>query len=762
MIKKIIAIKNVGRFKNSAAPGTPQLREFTFVFGANGLGKTTFGAILRSLQSGDADIIRGRRRLSSIDAPRVELLLESGPVQFNGERWSEEMPSISIFDGDFVADNVHSGEVVGVSHKRNLYRVIIGAEGISLAVQDAELAAASRQKTGEISATKKAIESHVPAGMTASAFIALPLQPDLETLIEQQERKAQAVQRAQAISDRQPLSAIDVPRLPAGFETLLSRNVDDVAEDAETLLAAHLEAHSLQGDAREWIRLGLAATEGETCPFCGQSIQGLPLVNAFKAYFSEAYQQLAAELHSIRDALAEGLGTAAETRWQVGQERHSSAVGFWAELCDLDVPSLEYPTGAIPAMRELVRAAGQLLDQKAASPLDAVAVDADCLEAMALHAEVVAAIAQFNDAVTAANLLIEDKKASVKADGIEQVAAELKSLRAAHIRHSDAVSGLCAELSRLDAEKKVLEQSKELAREALNAHTVSVVKPYEDRINELLDAFNAGFSITETGHTYPSGMAASTYQLVVDGQTIQLGDGDTPRDEPSFKNTLSSGDRTTLALAFFLAHLERDPQLESRVVVFDDPFNSQDAFRRRQTVLEIMKIGRKCRQVIVLSHDQGFLKLLWEKAANGQRVALSVVDHRLEGSKLLEMDLDEACRGRTVVDVDDLQSFLTTGAGNVQDVVRKLRVVLETHCRTVYPSCFLAADWLGDIVRKTREGGEEHPAWPLFEELDEINDYSKEYHHGEDLGDASGVAIDPSELSGFVRRTLRIVNASMA
>jgi hypothetical protein len=42
-------------------------------------------------------------------------------------------------------------------------------------------------------------------------------------------------------------------------------------------------------------------------------------------------------------------------------------------------------------------------------------------------------------------------------------------------------------------------------------------------------------------------------------QQVVLGDSRTPIDRPSFKNTLSAGDRAMLALAFFLAHLEREP-----------------------------------------------------------------------------------------------------------------------------------------------------------------------------------------------------------
>jgi wobble nucleotide-excising tRNase len=45
---------------------------------------------------------------------------------------------------------------------------------------------------------------------------------------------------------------------------------------------------------------------------------------------------------------------------------------------------------------------------------------------------------------------------------------------------------------------------------------------------------------------------------------------------PSFRNTLSAGDRNALALAFFFASLERDPQRAQKIVVIDDPISSLD------------------------------------------------------------------------------------------------------------------------------------------------------------------------------------------
>ena len=136
-------------------------------------------------------------------------------------------------------------------------------------------------------------------------------------------------------------------------------------------------------------------------------------------------------------------------------------------------------------------------------------------------------------------------------------------------------------------------------------------------------------------------MVSSSYQLVINKTAIDLGDGRTPGHRPSFKNTLSAGDRSTLALAFFLANLKGlDPEPATRIVVFDDPFNSQDAFRRLRTIHAIKKVGLDCAQVLVMSHDAGFLRQVWKKCPVDQRIALQIAEQGVPGLQ------DHAVRSR--------------------------------------------------------------------------------------------------------------------
>lgn len=760
MLKKIISIKNVGRFRNSAASGNPQLAKHTFIAGANGFGKTTLCAVLRSLQTGDPAHVLGRKTLGATDAPAIELLLDGGgQARFDGTAWNATKPEIAIFDGVFVAENVHSGEVVDIEHKRNLYRVIVGDAGVKLAAQEAELAAESRARTGEISTARKAVQPHVPAGMKLDAFIALPETADIAVQIEAQARSVDALRQAGALRARPALSEFVIPALPDDFIGLLARTIDDIAQDAEQRLSAHLAAHGMMASGGNWIADGLGHAE-DTCPFCGQDIRGLPLIAEFRAVFSERYEALAEEIATMKAGLVRDMGDAALTRLGTIAAQNNGGVEFWQKYCAIDTSALALSAEAVETIRELAAAAIGLLDCKAVVPLEPITPDAGFTAACAAYDGAAAAIEATNTAIRAANVVIADKKAD--AGDLKAAEAELARLTAIQTRYRADVSELCSTYTRLSGEKDAIEARKEAVRKQLDAHTETVVKPYERRINDYLAAFNAGFTITETKHSYPGGVATSSYQLVINDTAVDLGDSKTPGDRPSFKNTLSAGDRTTLALAFFLAHLERDPATVGKLVVFDDPFNSQDAFRRRQTVHEIMKVAGKCAQVIVLSHDATFLKQVWDKSPGADRVALMIVDHRAQGSKITPIDLEDACRGRTAEDIDHLQTYLTTGAGVLIDIIRKMRVVLETHCRTTYPGSFLAGDWLGDMVRKIREGGDVHPAQALYDELDQINGYTSQYHHGENMADATPDQVDPIELTGFTRRTLRIVNAIQA
>jgi wobble nucleotide-excising tRNase len=760
MIRKFITIKNVGRYRNSASTPNPQLVKYVFILGANGHGKTTLCDVMRSFQTGNAAHVAGRKTLGVTDAQAIELLMEGGAVaRFDGAAWNQTLPAMAIFDGTFVANNVHAGDVVDTDQRRNLYRVIVGQEGVALAEEETRLAAETRTKTTEIASVTRALQQHIPSGVTVQQFVDLPADADIDAKITEEERNLAALRDDERVARREALTEIAFPAAPE-LDLVLTKTIDGIAADAEAQIAAHLATHVVAGGER-WLAEGTAAPS-DSCPYCAQDVRTVPVVTAFRAVFGDAYRTLKTEVATLETEVQGAFGPAAEVALERQLEANRNATTFWQQYCAFDPAGVEPPANIAAAMQAVHAAATALLAAKARAPLEPQAPDLALQDALSLYTDVLTQSTTTNASIQAANDLIRQKKTEAARGNTVQVEARLARYKSVKKRHEAGVAADCTEFERLNAEKNAAEAAKTEVRNRLEQHTRDVIRPYQNRINALLESFNAGFQIAETKHTYAGGVATSTYQLVINGTAINIGDRATPINQPSFKNTLSAGDRSTLALAFFLAHLERDQRRAQMVVVFDDPFQSQDAFRRRQTVHEIKKCGVECAQVIVLSHDATFLKQVWDKAPAADRVAFQISDARTQGSKLHQVDLDAATQGRIASEIDHLQTFLSTGAGHLVDIIKKMRVVLETYSKTTYQASFQQNDWLGDIVRKIRDGGAAHPAAGLYDELDQINDYTAQYHHGQDTDTVTTDQIDATELSGFVKRTLKVANALQA
>jgi hypothetical protein len=143
-----------------------------------------------------------------------------------------------------------------------------------------------------------------------------------------------------------------------------------------------------------------------------------------------------------------------------------------------------------------------------------------------------------------------------------------------------------------------------------------------------------------------------------------------------------------------------------------------DSFRRNHTVHQIYKCGETCAQVLVLSHDAGFLKLLWDRVVPADKKTLQLARIGEENTTIAEWDIEKAVQARYRADIDVLQRYFSLGEGERRDVVQKLRPVLEGYCRNLYPTQFGEQEMMGSIVGKIQQAGSTHPLFPIVEDLD--------------------------------------------
>jgi wobble nucleotide-excising tRNase len=762
MLRKIITIKNVSRFAYYNASGDVELKRYNLVFAENARGKTTLCAILRSLQSGDAAHLIGRTTLGAADAPEIKILLNAGATAtFSDGTWSATLPELAIFDSVFVSENVHSGDVVDIDHRRNLYSVIVGKRGVDLAKQIDDLDGETRAKSTEIQEKAAAVQA-LALGLTVEAFTVLAEDSAIDDKIATKEKELEAVKQAAQIKTRTALGNLALPESPgAAFAALLDKTQEGIAADAEQRVSDQIKAHSMGARGQAWLSEGLQYIhDTAACPFCSQSLDAATaLIGAYKTYFSEAYNALRSEINAMRRHVDAALSDREIASLERIVDQNTAAAEFWTRFCEITAPVLQ-SSRLGDTLRALRQAALALLDHKAAAPLDRITIDAPFIAASASLSTTQQAVGIYNKAVITANALITSKKAATQAADVRKVETELLRLRVIKKRHEPEGKKACDDYATAQQQKKAKQDRKAAVREELDEYTERVIGRYEQTINQLLKDFHAGFRVTGTKHGYPGGVASSTYQILINDTPVELGDAQTPIEKPSFRNTLSAGDKSTLALAFFLAQLAHDPNKASRIVIFDDPFSSQDSFRRECTVQKIKKCGQDCEQVIVLSHDLGFLKRVWDQLLEpADRKCLTLTRIDLFNTTIRECDIEKETQATYKADREMLRAYCLTAQGNPRDVVQKIRPVLEAYCKLLGAGVLVEVDTLGVIVDKIRSAGTAHQLFPLCDKLEELNIYTRRYHHGESPG-AATENIDNAELQGYVALTLDMTGGS--
>lgn len=146
MIIKTKRLKSIGKFYDFAAQANAlDWHKNTFVVAPNAYGKSTLVNVLRSLRDNDPKLIRARKTLGAVAAPEAVIVIDSAIHIFNGTGWNKPFPAIQFFDAPFIHANILTHEI-GHEHKKNIHKIIIGAQGIKVADELAALKTKEKDK----------------------------------------------------------------------------------------------------------------------------------------------------------------------------------------------------------------------------------------------------------------------------------------------------------------------------------------------------------------------------------------------------------------------------------------------------------------------------------------------------------------------------------------------------------------------------------------------------------------------------------------
>jgi wobble nucleotide-excising tRNase len=760
MLNSLQLLRNIGLFDSVSSGASLPLGRLTLVYAENGRGKTTLAAILRSLATGDPIPIAERRRLAALHPPHVVLACDGGPAaMFQDNAWNRTVPNLAVLDDVFVDENIHSGLAVAAGHRQKLHELILGAQAVTLNRQLQQVVERIEVHNTALRERAAAIPAAERGPFSVDDFCALSPRADIDDAIAATERNLAAAReqepvRTTPLFERLNLSAFDV----SGLDRVLAEDLPALDTNAAEQVRSHLSALGPGGEM--WINEGMARipqtasrSSNPACPFCAQDLGGSPVIQHYRAYFSEAYEGLK---RRITTATAQTNQSHGEDRL-AGFERAVRVVverrQFWSRF--VEIPQITLDTESVA--RDWQSAYGRVMDalnRKQAAPLERMELDRETRTAIATYDARREAIAHINGVLEEANSSIRVAKERAVTSNAATIVGDLASLNAVKARQFPATMVLCNNYLSEKAAKATTEDERDRTRTALDSYRRTVFANYQTAVNLYLQRFNAGFRLDSVTSTNTRGGPTCTYNVVINNRPVAVG-GDAAPGEPSFRNVLSSGDRSTLALGFFFASLDQDPALGQKIVVIDDPVSSLDDHRALTTIQEIRRLAGRAAQVVVLSYNKPFLCSIWENADPSFRAAIQIARDGT-GSSFRSWDVDQDC----VTEHDRrhalLRDYLSANTGDPRDIAEGLRPVLEAFFRVTCPESFPPGTLLGPFrnvcVQRIGTPRQILDA-PGVQELGDLLEYANRFHH--DTNPAWRTEhINDRELQGFVRRTL--------
>jgi wobble nucleotide-excising tRNase len=338
-----------------------------------------------------------------------------------------------------------------------------------------------------------------------------------------------------------------------------------------------------------------------------------------------------------------------------------------------------------------------------------------------------------------------------------------------------ALVTLCDQLSTEKQNLRALETAYTTLSQQQQAAAAAFFSSYQTRINHYLGTvFKTHFRIDNVVHVAPQGRATQSkiaYKLTIDGKDISF----VPNQPFNAKECLSEGDKSTIALAFFLSKLDIDPRRQDKILIFDDPLSSLDTNRRAYTIGIIKALFRHVKQVVVLSHNEFFLHEIGKDFGGALKNTLRITENfAAKASVIEECDLDSLVKNDYFKHIEALEAFRTTPDHSMKDTVLGwLRNVLEAHLRFKFYKEIRSMTGLktfGRLISFLDASGvvfrENQNRASIISNLNLINSVSWKQHHGDPNPDYTTLGMNPNtitapELDNLIQDTLNLIEVQL-
>jgi len=720
MLQKINHIKNIGRFYNVSIQGTadsdPSFKKFNLIYADNGTGKSTFSTILKSLWKNDSQRLIEKRTIGSADESNISIQVGDKTHIFQNGKWNQ-IPEIAIeiFDEEFVSKNVFSPNGVELENRRELFNyIVLGEENVA---KVADVKNLNDLINGDLK--NKIDESEIKLKKAAGIqdIKILDSKPELDdsTLkamrISVEENNKIITHSERIIKEKKLENITDFESIP--FTEVIAVDLGSLSLAAE--YKAHVQTHN------GWIKDGmeiLRNEDKESCPFCFQTLENNSAIATYKTLFSEEYETLRKKVGNQISSTDLIYSDAAVKNVIDLINRNSERCAFWHKLDGKIPESLALDISLEEVANDFKCTLKNLLERKKDNLLEAISPNEDEIKGLENENKFREAIAKYNSLVTILNTLIQVVKDA--SQDIEELKLKNENNHLTVICNDvgyrdEKTSKIYSALKEYRKQKKDAETQIKNLREEIDQDSLKILEGYEQSINRELENFGVEFSIKGIKRRSDSSRTESVhFNICLKGESFNPnGSGNSPY---KLSNTLSTGDKSTLAFAFFIAKY-RKKDISNQILVFDDPITSLDFFRKTQTKNTILRFSEKAAQVIVLTHSMEFARL-FRHITKGRFIQIKK-NNLVSGlsyipyNKFSDMSIEKHSYNYNLI-----QQYIADPASvNRLDVMKSIRPYTETTIRQ-YRSDFASLS-LGQMIDRLKK--QQNVCEDYIEDLENID-----------------------------------------
>lgn len=758
MLTRIEKIASVGLLHDARGVSFT-LGQRALIYADNGRGKSTIASILQSCASGSTRELGERQTVDSTTRASVIMQFDGGHrVNYSDGQWSEIRPELLVYNSEFVERNVYSGTEVTPENRKNLLDFALGRGAVVARTAELEATAAQQAASEKIRRLSSELSAKSP-GVPLSVFRSLRVPEDVDRQMEVLRRRILAANQADTIRKLPIPEPIPLPELDLDeVFRILNLSLDDVHAEADRVVNEHV--HSVGNTAvAAWISQGQEFDTSDACPYCGQSITGLELIEMYKSHFNTAYQGLKKQIEATAQDVMSVTSAGTYDKLVQSHIRAEAEIGSWAthlDIASLELRGYQLIEDSLMGLRELL---GGLFARKILAPTDPLGMSGDQTEAKRLWAQTLQVVADDNAIIAAQSRAVEIFLTSIASSELADLQSEFDRLQLARVRHDPVVAAVFADLADAEVGLQTAEAKKKDARVALNLQMEATLLAYRTDVNHHLIRLGAAFEIDEFRTNYLGAAPRTDYGITLRGVAVRLGGG-----IPSFATALSEGDKRTMALAFFAASTLADPDLQSRIVVVDDPVSSLDRSRRDYTAQLLVEIAGRCRQMIVLAHDATFLRdldrLLTRQDSSKSITALKL--HRISGdyTDFGKVDLDRECESAYYRNYRIVDEFIAGVTDDHLEAGVAMRPLVEGYLHRRYPGKIRDGVMLGKAIEEIGDARKPSPlvhAQTVLGELRQINEFASKFHH-DNTPDTASPLPDSAAVATYSRRALSLIH----